>query len=175
MWACGRWEVGGGAHPHADQHVGGINVIRELPIEGPPRKSPHTLIKVWKRPVTRAVPGVDMRGLSKDTAPWPTGVDLRMGWTWAEPKQMALIHNCLVAGQVGLEPINLIELIRYVARCPLGGQDVQGGSPRGRATLAVFATCLPACCHLLTFHYIYFTGHNCKVDEWICRLMSPRG
>ncbi|EDX12072.1 GD19975 [Drosophila simulans] len=54
------------------------------PIEGPPRKSPHTLMKVWKRPVTRAVPGVDMRGLSKDTARGPTGVDLRMGWsrTW---------------------------------------------------------------------------------------------
>lgn len=102
----------------------------------------------------------------------------------AQPKQMALIHNCLAAGQVGLEPINLIELIRYVGRLPLGGedvkdvqdvQDVQGGSPRGWATLVVFATCLPACCHLLTFHYIYFTGHNCKVDEWICRLMSPRG
>lgn len=30
------------------------------------------------------------------------------------PEQMALIHNCLAAGQVGLEPINLIKLIRYV-------------------------------------------------------------
>lgn len=38
----------------------------------------------------------------------------------AQPKQMALIHNCLAAGQVGLEPINLIELIRYVGRLPLG-------------------------------------------------------
>jgi len=34
----------------------------------------------------------------------------------AKPKQMALIHNCLAAGQVGLEPINLIKLIRYVWR-----------------------------------------------------------
>ena len=97
----------------------------------------------------------------------------------AGQKQMALIHNCL-ASQAMLcwssgtwankshqtNSIRVDHVCVCVWVCGQQGCRICESHPCGFCCFAL-AACLPACCHLLTFHYIYFTprsrtGHNCQ-------------
>lgn len=109
MWGCGHF--GGGAHPHADQHVGGHNEIRAFPHWRTPKEiAPHidegvetcdfvidtkkpligtlTLLMLWQISPKDQWRGPFLAlicvGCPRTQLEGQRGVDLRMGWsrTW---------------------------------------------------------------------------------------------